>query len=119
MSWVGWTISGSAIAMGVLIAAGLAIAVVRGIRLKRRVSTASRAITPITDGISSGLADIERGVVRAEAGATQLSGEIENLRVSVAELQVITHHASMAFGHLHGPLGWLAGVRALIKYRGR
>jgi hypothetical protein len=119
MSWLGWTVTGSAIAMAVLIAAGIVIAVVRGILLKRRVSAASRAVSPLIEGISAGLSDIERGVARAEAGAATLSREIEDLRVSVSELQVIGHHAALAFGQMRGPLGWLAGVRALIKYRGR
>ena len=67
MSWVGWTVTGSAIAMAALIAAGLVIAVVRGILLKRRVSATSRTVSPLVDGISAGLSDIERGVARAEA----------------------------------------------------
>jgi len=119
MSWVGWAVTGSAIAMVALITAGLAIAVVRGILLKRRVSATSRTVSPLVEGISVGLSDIERGVARAEAGAAVLSRDIEDLRVSVAELQVIGHHAAVAFGHIRGPLGWVAGVRSLIKYRGR
>ena len=67
MSWVGWTVTGSAIAMAALIAAGLVIAVVRGILLKRRVSATSRTVSPLVDGISAGLSDIERGVARARA----------------------------------------------------
>ena len=63
--------------------------------------------------------DIDAGVARAQAGADELSREIEELRVSVAELQVIGHHASVAFADLRGPLGWLAGIRALAKFRGR
>jgi hypothetical protein len=119
MSWVGWAVTGSAIAMVALITAGLVIAVVRGILLKRRVSATSRTVSPLVEGISAGLSDIERGVARAEAGAAALSRDIEDLRVSVAELQVIGHHAALAFGHIRGPLGWVAGVRSLIKYRGR
>lgn len=119
MSWVGWTVAGCAMAMGVFILAGATIAVVRGVLLRRRVSSTSRVVSPLVDGISAGLSDIERGVARAEAGATELSKGIEDLRVSVAELQVIGRHAAVAFGHIRGPLGWVAGIRALIKYRGR
>ncbi len=106
---MGWVVGGSAIAMGALILAGLAFAVV----------LASRQITPRVEGISAGMRDIDAGVARAQAGADELSREIEELRVSVAELQVIGHHASVAFADLRGPLGWLAGIRALAKFRGR
>ena len=116
---MGWVVGGSAIAMGALILAGLAFAVVRGLILRRRVKSASRLITPLVEGISAGMRDIDAGVARAQAGADELSREIEELRVSVAELQVIGHHASVAFADLRGPLGWLAGIRALAKFRGR
>lgn len=119
MGWIGWTISGAAIALGVLVAAGLAYAIVRGILLKRRISASGRAITPLADGISRGLGDIEAGVARAEGGAVDLAREVERLRVPVAELQVISRHAALAFGEIRGPLGWLAGIRALIRHRGR
>jgi len=116
---VGWVVAGSAIAMGAIIVAGLAFAVVRGLILRRRVKLASRQITPLVEGISAGMRDIDAGVARAQAGADELSREIEELRVSVAELQVIGHYASAAFADLRGPLGWLAGIRALAKFRGR
>lgn len=119
MGWVGWTVSGAAIALGVLVVAGLAIAIVRAIRLKRRISTSRGLITALADGISRGLADIEKGVARAEGGAAELSREIERLRVPVAELQVIGRHAWTAFNEIRGPLGWLAGIRALIAGRRR
>jgi uncharacterized membrane protein YecN with MAPEG domain len=94
MAWTGWTISGAAIALGVLVLAGLAIAVVRGLMLKRRIA-------------------------RAEGGAAELSREIERLRVPVAELQVISRYAWLAIVEIKGPLGWIAGIRALIRSRGR
>ncbi len=119
MAWTGWTISGAAIALGVLFVAGLAIAAVRGLRLKRRIGASSRRITPLADGISRGLTDIERGLARAEGGAAELSREIERLRVPVAELQVISRYAWLAIVEIKGPLGWIAGIRALIRYRGR
>lgn len=119
MSWTGWTISGAAIALLVLLVAGLAVAVVRGLWLKRRLSWSSARISPIADGISAGLADIERGVARAQDGAAELGREIDRLRVPVAELQVISRHAWAAILEIKGPLGWLAGIRALIRYRGR
>ncbi len=116
---MGWVVGGSAIAMGALILAGLAFAVVRGLILRRRVKSASRQITPVAESIRAGMRDIDAGVARAQAGADELSREIEELRVSVAELRVIGHHASVAFADLRGPLGWLAGIRALAKFRGR
>jgi HAMP domain-containing protein len=119
MSWTGWTISGAAIALAVLLAAGLAVAIVRGLWLKRRIAWSGRRISPIADGISAGLADIERGVARAQDGAAELGREIDRLRVPVAELQVISRHAWTAIMEIKGPLGWLAGIRALIRYRGR
>lgn len=119
MGWTAWTISGAAIALGVLVIAGLAYAIVRGIRLKRRIGASGRAIGPLADGISRSLSQIEAGVARAEGGAAELSREIERLRVPVAELQVIGRHAALAFGEIRGPLGWLAGIRALIRHRGR
>jgi hypothetical protein len=119
MGWTGWTISGAAIALGVLVVAGLGYAIVRGIGLKRRIGASGRAITPLADGISRGLSDIEAGVARAEGGATELAREVERLRVPVAELQVIGRHAMLAFGEIRGPLGWVAGIRALIRHRGR
>ncbi len=119
MAWTGWTISGAAIALGVLVLAGLAIAVVRGLMLKRRIGASSGRITPLADGISRGLTDIERGLARAEGGAAELSREIERLRVPVAELQVISRYAWLAIVEIKGPLGWIAGIRALIRSRGR
>jgi hypothetical protein len=119
VGWTGWTIAGSAIAMGVLVALGVAYAVLKGLRLKRRVSWASRTVDPILAGIGAGVDDIGRGVARAEAGAADLSHEVEDLRVSVLELRVIGHHLLLALQDLRGPLGWIAGVRALIRFRGR
>lgn len=116
---MGWVIGGSAILMGVLVFAGLAIALVRGLRLRRQVKRASGRITPLADGISTGLKDIESGIVRARVGVGHLSREVDELRVSVAELQVIGRHVSLVAAGLHGPLGWLAGIRALAKFRRR
>ncbi len=119
MGWTGWTITGAGIALGVLLAAGLAIALIRGLRLKRRIAASQSMVSPLADGIHRGATDIGRGVARAEAGAAELSREIERLRVPVAELQVIGRHAWVAIMRIKGPLGWVAGIRALIKYRGR
>lgn len=116
---MGWVVGGAAILMGVLVVAGLAIALVRGLGLRRQVKRASGRITPLADGISEGLADIESGIARAEAGVGELSREVDALRVSVAELQVIGRHVSVVAADLRGPLGWVAGVRALVKFRHR
>lgn len=105
--------------MAALIVLGLAYVIVRGIQLKRRVGVTSRTVSPILAGIGAGVDEIERGVSRAEAGAAQLSHEVEDLRVSIEELRVIGRHLSLALQDLRGPLGWVAGVRALIRYRGR
>ncbi len=119
MGWTGWTITGAAIAMGVLVAVGLTIALVRGIRLKRRVGTTAGRITPLAAGIGRGTGDIRTGLSRAEEGAGELAREIERLRVPVAELQVIGRHALVAVAGIKGPLGWVAGIRALVRHRGR
>lgn len=119
MGWDSWTILGSAIALVILVAAGLAYAIVRAVRLKRRVGASSQAITPVLAGISASAQRIEGGLSKAEAGAQALSEEVARLRVSVAELQVISAHAYVAVKQLRGPFGWLAGIRALVKYRGR
>lgn len=119
MGWDSWTILGSAIALVLLVALGLAYAIVRALRLKRRVGASSMQLSPILAGISASAGRIEDGLAKAESGAQELSVEVERLRVSVAELQVITSHALIAIKEIRGPLGWLAGVRALIKYRGR
>lgn len=116
---MGWVVAGAAILMGVLILAGLAIALVRGLGLRRQVKRASGRITPLADGISVGLKDIESGIVRAQVGVGQLSREVDELRVSVAELQVIGRHVSLVAAGLRGPVGWLAGIRALVKFRHR
>lgn len=119
MGWVAWTVTAAAIALGALVVAGLAIAIVRAVLLRRRIRASRGLIGPLADDISRGLSDIEAGVARAEGGAAELSREIERLRVPVAELQVIGRHAWMAFGEVRGPLGWLAGIRALIAGRRR
>ncbi len=119
MGWDSWTVLGSGIALVVLVAVGLAYAIARAVLLKRRVGRSSRRISPILDGIRASADRIEHGLATAEKGARELSAEIERLRVSVAELQVIAGHASLAFREIRGPLGWVAGIRALIKYRGR
>lgn len=116
---MGWVIGGSAIFMGVLIAAGIAYAVMRALLLRRTVKSTSKQIGPLKEGISAGLRDIDAGVARAQAGAEELNRELEELRVSVAELRVIGRHAHVALTELSGPFGWLAGIRALIKFRGR
>ena len=116
---MGWVIGGSAIFMGVLIGSGIAYAVIRALLLRRTVKSSGKRIAPLRDGISGGMRDIDAGVARAQAGAETLNHEIEALRVSVAELRVIARHAQMAFTQISGPLGWLAGIRALIKFRGR
>ncbi|MBM3634490.1 MAG: hypothetical protein FJW99_04260 [Actinobacteria bacterium] len=119
MGWNSWTITGSAIALIILLALGLAYAIVRGLRLKRRVGAAIMRMSPILAGISASAGQIEDGIAKAEEGARELSAEIERLRLRVAELQVISGHALAAIKEIRGPLGWLAGVRALVKYRGR
>ncbi len=119
VSWIGWTVSGAAIALAVLVIAGLAVAIVRAVRLKRRIGASGRAIGQLADGISRGLSDIEAGIARAEGGAQELAREVERLRLPVAELQVIGRHAALAFGEIRGPLGWVAGIRALIRHRAR
>ena len=116
---MGWVIGGSAIFMGVLIAAGIAYAAVRALLLRRTVKNTSKRVAPLKAGIDAGMRDIDAGVARAQAGAETLNHEIEQLRVSVAELRVILRHAQTAFAEISGPLGWLAGIRALIKFRGR
>ena len=119
MGWDSWTILGSAIALVILVAFGLAYAVVRALRLKRRVGASSLRMSPILAGISASAGQIGDGLAKAERGAQELSVEVERLRVSVAELQVITSHLLLAVKEIRGPLGWVAGIRALIKYRGR
>lgn len=116
---MGWVIGGSAIFMGVLIIVGIAYAVMRALLLRRTVKATTKRVGPLTDGISAGLRDIDAGVARAQAGAEELNRELEELRVSVAELRVIGRHAQVAFAQMSGPLGWFAGIRALIKFRGR
>jgi len=116
---VGWVIGGSAIFMGVLIVLGIGYAVIRALLLRRTVKSTGKRVAPLTAGISAGMRDIDAGVARAQAGAETLNHEIEELRVSVAELRVIAGHAQVAFAEIRGPLGWLAGIRALIKFRGR
>lgn len=119
MGWDSWTILGSAIALVALVALGLAYAAVRALRLKRRVGASSARMSPILAGISASAARIEDGLATAEKGAQELAVEVERLRVAVAELQVISSHAFIAIKEIRGPLGWLAGIRALIRYRGR
>ncbi len=116
---MGWVIGGSAIAMGVLTVAGLAYVSFRAILLRRRMKDASKRVAPLTAGISAGVTDIEAGVTRAQAGADTLSKEFAELQVSVAELRVIGRHAQVAFAASKGPLGWLAGIRALVKFSRR
>lgn len=105
--------------MGVLIVVGIAYVVLRALLLRRTVKATSKRVRPLTQGISAGMRDIDAGVARAQAGAETLNQEIEELRVSVAELRVIGRHLQVAFAEISGPLGWLAGIRALIKFRGR
>jgi len=119
MGWDRWTILGSAIALVLLVALGLAYVIVRALWLKRRVSASSMRISPLLAGISASAGQIEHGRAKAEKGAQELSAEVERLRVAVAELQVISSHALVAIREICGPLGWLAGVHALVKYRGR
>lgn len=116
---MGWVMGGSAIVMGVLIAAGIAYAAIRAVLLRRTVKSTTKRIAPLQAGITAGMRDIDAGVVRAQAGAETLNKEIEELRVAVAELRVIVRHAHVAFAEISGPLGWLAGIRALIRFRGR
>ena len=118
MGWVGWIVIGALITMGVLTVAGAAIAVVRGVRLRRRIAQTSVIVTPLTSGIAAVVDDIGTGVARAQTAAANLSSKIEELRVPLAELRVIGRYASVAFTGIRGPLGWIAGIRALIKYRG-
>jgi hypothetical protein len=102
-----------------LIVAGIAYAAVRAMLLRRTVKSTAKRVDPLKAGISAGMRDIDTGVARAQAGAETLNKEIEELRVSVAELRVIGKYAQVAFAEISGPLGWLAGIRALIKFRGR
>lgn len=119
LSPVGWVVGGAAIFMGVLVVAGIAYAVMRALLLRRTVKNTSKRVTPVTAGISAGLNQIDVGVATAQAGAEQLSRELEELRVSVAELRVIGHHLRVAFAEISGPIGWVGGIRALIKFRAR
>ena len=116
---MGWVIGGSAIFMGVLIIAGIGYAVMRAVLLRRTVKSTSKRITPIANGISAGMRDIDRGVATAQQGAEELSRELEELRVSVAELRVIGRRLHVALAELSGPIGWVGGIRALIKFRRR
>ncbi len=116
---MGWTVGGAAIFMGVLIVAGISYAVIRALLLRRTVKSTGKRVRPITDGISAGLRDIDRGVATAQAGAARLSRELEELRVSVEELRVIGRYLHVALAEVRGPLGWIGGIRAVIKFRGR
>ena len=119
MEWTGWTITGAAIALAVLAGAGIAYAVVRAVLLKRRVGASTRRISPVLAGIEGSAAEIEQGLARAEQGASDLAREVERLRVAVAELHAISRHAAFAIAQIRGPLRWVAGVRALVRYRRR
>ena len=79
------------IALGIAvagIAAGVAVALVRGLRLWREFKALGRTVGERLDGISRSTREIETHLSRAAESSERLSGSLERLRRSRAVLDV-------------------------------
>ncbi|MEW6583234.1 MAG: hypothetical protein AB1416_10795 [Actinomycetota bacterium] len=108
MDWVlDHAVGLSALALGVLVIVGVAVAAIRGIVLYRVARRAQRRVGEYVAVLSAEAERAQTAMARVTQEQADLAREVESLRARLALAQILARHAGRAVAVLRAPMRYL------------